>query len=90
MLPAADVSALVAARHGDPFAVLGLQADNAGRLWLRAMLPGATSVAVVDASTGKRIAVLTLRDAGGLWEAAIPRRKKRFAYRLQVQWAAGR
>jgi len=89
MLRAADVSALVAARHGDPFAVLGLHADESGSLWLRAMLPGAASVAVVDAKTGRRVAALALRDPGGLWEGAMPRRRKRFEYRLEVQWSAG-
>ena len=89
MLRAVDVSALVCASHGDPFAVLGLHADDKGVLWLRAMLPGATSVVVVDARTGKRVAALALRDMGGLWEASIPRRKRRFDYRLTVQWAAG-
>jgi len=89
MLQAADVAALVEARHGDPFAVLGLHAAAAGKLWVRAMLPGAASVRVLDAGTGKRVAELSLRDAGGLWEAPIQRRKTRFDYRLAVQWAHG-
>jgi 1,4-alpha-glucan branching enzyme len=89
MLAEAQARALVEARHSDPFAVLGLHADAKGMLWLRAMLPGAASVTVLDAQTGKRIVALGLRDPAGLWEAAIPRRKKRFAYRLQVQWQAG-
>ena len=89
MLDAATVGQLVEARHGDPFAVLGLHADADGVLCLRAMLPGAVSVAVLDAKTSKRVAALTLLDAAGLWEGAIPRRKKRFDYRLHVQWAAG-
>ena len=89
MLSDADVQALVAARHGDPFAVLGLHADANGTWWLRAMLPGAASVGVRDAKTGKRIADLALRDEAGLWEAPIPRRRKRFDYRLHVCWTAG-
>jgi 1,4-alpha-glucan branching enzyme len=89
MLSAADVAALVQARHADPFAVLGLHADAGGALWLRAMLPGATAVAVLDAAGGRRIAALAQRDEAGLWEAVMPRRKKRFDYRLQVQWATG-
>ncbi|MES2958108.1 MAG: 1,4-alpha-glucan branching protein GlgB [Pseudomonadota bacterium] len=89
MLSATEVDALVSARHSDPFAALGLHADAKGALWLRAMLPGAAGVAVLDAGTGKSVAALALRDPGGLWEGAIPRRKKRFDYRLQVQWAAG-
>ena len=89
MLIAADVDALVAGRHRDPFAVLGLHVDAKGTLWLRAMLPGATGVAVLDAVSGKRVVALALRDDAGLWESPIPRRKKHFDYRLQVQWAAG-
>jgi 1,4-alpha-glucan branching enzyme len=89
MLPNSDVACLVEARHNDPYSVLGMHADSTGRLWLRAMLPGANSVVVVDMSTGKRVANLTLRDPAGLWEGAIPRRKTRFDYRLAVQWANG-
>ena len=89
MLAQTDVDALVAARHQDPFAVLGLHADTHGTLWLRAMLPGAVSVEAVDAKTGRRIAMLQQRHADGLWEAKIPRRKQRFDYRLRVQWATG-
>jgi 1,4-alpha-glucan branching enzyme len=85
----AEAAALVEARHGDPFAVLGLHADADGKLWLRAMLPGATSVAVIDTATGKRAADLSLRDPAGLWEGVIARRKNRFDYRLAVQWANG-
>ena len=89
MLPDADVQALADARHGDPFAVLGLHADAGGRLWARAMLPGAASVAVVDAATGRKAANLSLRHESGLWEAPVPRRKNRFDYRLAVQWIHG-
>jgi len=89
VLPDDDVHALVEARHGDPFAVLGLHADAQGKLWVRAMLPGASSVAVVDAASGRKVVDLALRDDTGLWEAAIPRRKNRFDYRLRVQWANG-
>jgi 1,4-alpha-glucan branching enzyme len=89
MLAEAEVAALVAASHGDPFAVLGLHADAQGKLWLRALLPGAAGVAVIDAASGKRAAELALRDPAGLWEGPIARRRKRFDYRLQVQWSAG-
>ena len=39
----ADVTAIIGARHGDPFAVLGPHATAAG-LVIRALVPGATSV----------------------------------------------
>jgi 1,4-alpha-glucan branching enzyme len=85
----ADVAALAEARHGDPCAVLGLHADALGKLWLRTMQPGAAAVAVVDAASGQRVAALAPRGDGGLWEGAIPRRRKRFDYRLAVRWPAG-
>ena len=89
MLASTDIAALVAAAHSDPFAVLGLHADAKGKHSLRAMLPGAIGVDVLDLQTGKHVVALELRDDSGLWEAAIPRRKKRFEYRLKVQWADG-
>ena len=89
MLADADLQALLAARHGDPFAVLGMHADDEGRLWLRALLPGAASVVVHDAATGRRIAGLALRDERGFFEGSLPRRRQRFDYRLQVTWHDG-
>jgi len=94
MLSDAEVDALLGARCGDPFALLGLHADAEGTLWLRALLPGAGAVAVheaaVGAEPGKRVATLALRHADGLWEGPIPRRKKRFDYRLHITWSDGR
>ena len=89
MLDAGTVADLLTARHADPFSVLGLHADATGRLWLRTLLPGAASVLVVDAGSGKTLLDLPLRDAAGLFEGAIPRRRKRFEYRLHVRWQSG-
>jgi len=86
MLASDQVEALCAARHGDPFAVLGLHADAAGKLWIRALLPGAASVALL--ADGKRLVELTERG-DGFFEAAVPRRRNRFDYRLAVRWADG-
>ena len=88
MLEQSTIDALLAARHPDPFAVLGLHADARGALWLRALLPGAATVEVLDAATGKKVVELTLRHHDGLFEARIPLRRKRFDYRLQVRWHA--
>jgi 1,4-alpha-glucan branching enzyme len=88
MLSDADLNDLVEARHGDPFRVLGLH-EEAGSLWVRAMLPAAALVEVVDAASGKAVADLTLRHEAGLWEGALPRRKNRFDYRLKIRWADG-
>ena len=60
---AGDVEALVAARHGDSFAVLGLHETPAG--WaIRALVPGAEAVEAIDAD-GRVIAGLALRDGAG-------------------------
>ena len=88
MLGQGDIAALLEARHPDPFAVLGLHADASGKLWLRALLPGATSVELLDAASGRTLTdVPPLRD--GLFEARVPLRRKRFDYRLKVRWANG-
>ncbi len=89
MLRKSAVRALVAARHADPFAVLGLHADAEGALWIRALLPAAKTVEVLAANTGKCIATLDQRDPAGLFEGEIPRRKNWFDYRLRVTWDDG-
>jgi 1,4-alpha-glucan branching enzyme len=89
VLAEADVQALVEARHSDPFAALGLHADDQGALWVRAMLPGATAVGMHEAAHGLRVAALSRRHVAGLWEAKLEHRSERFDYRLQVQWADG-
>ncbi|WP_424976345.1 1,4-alpha-glucan branching protein GlgB [Dinoroseobacter sp. S124A] len=84
LTPPAAAEALVAGRHGDPFAVLGLH-DLDGKLVLRALRPEADGVEVLDAKTGRRLAGLSpVTGAPGLFEGVIPRRKKRFAYRLRM------
>ena len=88
MISDADLDALLAGRHADPFARLGLHTGDDGRLWLRALLPGAAEVTLLDAASGKRItAVEHRRD--GFFEAMVPRRKNRFDYRLAVRWDTG-
>ncbi len=86
MLTPHDIDLLRSASHPDPFAVLGLHADGAGALWLRAWLPGAASVSAVDADSGQVLATLALRHVDGLFEARLPG-ADRPSYRLQVLWA---
>ena len=42
--------------YKDPFTVLGMHSEK-GKLIVRALLPQAVSVAVVDSSTGKKISL---------------------------------
>src|SRR5580698_8903373 len=46
-----QIAAIVAARPGDPFAFLGMHETGDG-LVVRAMLPGAETVEVIDVATG--------------------------------------
>ncbi len=89
-LSVVEAAALVAGQHGDPFSVLGLHHDAGGKLLVRALLPGAARVAIVEAPPGTRV-VRWLKPvhADGLFEAPLTIRRKRFAYRLRVIWQSG-
>ncbi len=89
MLEPAEVAALLAARHADPFAVLGLHAAASGQLWLRALLPGAAKVAALHAASGRLIVELIEVDPAGFFEARVPLLDKHFDYRLRIDWHAG-
>jgi 1,4-alpha-glucan branching enzyme len=73
--------------------VLGLHADVDGRLWLRAMLPGAGHVAVLDADSGELLGELASRRAEGFFEGPLSAEPRAGAapldYRLQVRWHDG-
>ena len=76
---------LAAGHHADPFYVLGLHELKGGALVLRAVRPEADTVEVLDAGTGKVIVALApVAGAEGVFAAAIPRRRKRFAYKLRM------
>ena len=83
-LASQEAEALSAGRHGDPFSVLGLHVQE-GALWLRAFVPGAEEIEAIDPKTGKAIVRLaTASSTPGLFEARVPRRRKKFAYKLRV------
>jgi 1,4-alpha-glucan branching enzyme len=73
--------------HGDPFALLGMHEAD-GKLLVRALLPGATSVQVVDRKTGKACAPLARLDDSDVFAGVIGRRKNRFPYLLDVDWGS--
>ncbi len=85
MLTHADAAALAAARHDDPFAVLGMHVSD-GALVVRAVLPGASRVEVIDTATAHSVAKLAQVHADGVFEGRIARRHSRFDYRLRVTW----
>ena len=79
MLPDTDLQALLQARHPDPFAALGLQADAQGTLWVRALLPGAefsTRSPYPDArrllDAGVTVAIATDCNPGSSFTTSMP------------------
>jgi 1,4-alpha-glucan branching enzyme len=86
MLSEADIAALAGARHPDPFSVLGPhRVDDVA--WVRAMLPGADAVELLDATSGAPLATLRRIDPAGLFEAPVAGALG--AYRLRVRWQHG-
>ncbi len=86
MLEAAAVQALTEARHGDPFAVLGLHPGPGGALWVRVLNPQAAQITLlVD---GQPLVALKAKG-GGFFEAQVPGKRERFDYRLRIQWPDG-
>ncbi|MBS1207969.1 MAG: glgB [Proteobacteria bacterium] len=88
MLSNQEIERILAARHDDPFAVLGMHAAPDRKLWVRAFLPGALSVEVISTSTGRSRGKLAMRRDEGFFEAPL-RAVTRFAYRLRVTWTDG-
>jgi 1,4-alpha-glucan branching enzyme len=85
MLHPHDIEALRQGRHGDPFAVLGPHADAGGECRVRAVLPGAEAVHLLQ--SGAAAAPLARLHTDGLFEGVLPAPGD---YRLQVLWSDGR
>ena len=64
------IDALVEARHGDPFAVLGPHAAASGTA-IRAFIPNATSVEVIGRDTGLPLGTLRRAHDAGFWSGCI-------------------
>jgi len=81
----ADLDALMAARHADPFAVLGPHPDAEGVV-VRACLPGAVSVQVADPDR-QPLATLVPVHPGGIFAGRLD--KLPGNYRLRIRWPDG-
>ncbi|PWF55343.1 1,4-alpha-glucan branching protein GlgB [Massilia glaciei] len=87
------VDALMAGDHADPFAVLGMHFEG-GALVVRALLPGADQVWVLDAADGATLARLERCGASAVFAGAVAEpsagpsegRAAPFPYRLRVDW----
>ena len=89
MISDAEVECLVEGTHADAFSLLGLHADAAGCLWIRALLPGAVAVSLRATDPACAVVELVQRHPEGLFEAAVPRHRIAFDYRLDVRWDDG-
>ncbi len=81
--PDPQIAAVVEARHSDPFSFLGMH-EATGGISVRAMLPGAQDMWVVESVTGEVAAKAVQIHRDGFFVAKIPDRKKPFRYRLRV------
>ncbi|AWB67692.1 1,4-alpha-glucan branching enzyme [Saccharobesus litoralis] len=72
------------ARVYNPHEVLGFVTTDEGTLKLRAWVPNATRVEVLELQSGKYIQDLALVDEQGLFESAIKGRKKKFDYKFRI------
>ncbi len=86
-----DVNLIAHGDHPDPFRVLGMHRVSLGgeiRLVVRAFLPVASRVSVVNADTGEAVPMERVHGSG-FFEAVLPRGTESFPYRLRVADAAG-
>jgi 1,4-alpha-glucan branching enzyme len=82
-----DLQAILGARHGDPFGVLGPHVTDAG-LAVRAFVPNADSIAVVGLD-GRLFVNLTRKHPHGFFEGLVPDLVPGTLYRLRAQNAGG-
>jgi len=82
-LPDPKVEAIVEGRHDDPFSFLGMHRTDGG-ICVRAMLPAAQEMAVVDSSTGKIAAEGVQVHPDGFFVATLADRPEPFRYRLRI------
>ena len=85
MTDESQIDALVAGRHNNPFAFLGLHKTRGGRV-VRTFQPDATSVDLVERS-GRKLATMKRTHPAGLFEAPMPPRKR--SYALRIHWQSG-
>jgi len=85
MLSDNDIADLAAARHADPFGVLGMHLRG-GTLWVNAVLPGALGVDVIDRASGEAVAALQRQRDTCVFSARLDGRQEAFDYLLRVTW----
>ncbi len=79
------INQIISGHYADPFSLLGMHTVAAG-LEVRALLPDADQVWVIDADKGKKVVELRRTDERGFFVGLMPRRKNVFRYQLEVRW----
>jgi len=82
------VEAIVNARHSDPFAVLGPHQVAPDQWEVRAMVPDAQAIEVLDWSGSRTVATMERRHEAGFFVARV-KASERPGYRLRVQTVHG-
>jgi 1,4-alpha-glucan branching enzyme len=84
-----NVEKIVAARHGDPFSFLGMHEEAGEGLVVRAFLPEARAVHVINAKDGKVLAELSRIKKTDVFAGPVAPSGPPFHYRLRVTTAGG-
>ena len=93
MIDACDARRIADGTHADPFSVLGLHSAG-GKQTIRAFIPGAAGIEVLDKKTMRRIVSLKqVPEAPDIFVGQALRRRTPFAYLLRItkdedQWIA--
>ncbi|OYX83363.1 MAG: 1,4-alpha-glucan branching enzyme, partial [Azorhizobium sp. 35-67-5] len=85
------LAALVEGRHGDPFGFLGPHQVN-GSTVVRTFQPGAKTLEIVEAGTGRVLAPLQIIHPAGVFAGRLPARSRGQSGghdTLVIQWADG-
>ncbi|MEO3385360.1 1,4-alpha-glucan branching protein GlgB [Mesorhizobium sp. CAU 1741] len=80
-----DIPAIVGGRHGNPFAVLGMQGGEGHPVVVNVFAPHVSSVSVIDAASGEEVAELQRVHPDGFFCATLIDRREKFAYRLGLR-----
>jgi 1,4-alpha-glucan branching enzyme len=87
-LPDDEIAAIASGEHSDPFAVLGRHKAEGARTIVRAFVPGAERVDVVDAE-GAALGTLERRHPAGVFEGVLTRQYDLGRYGLDASNAGG-
>jgi 1,4-alpha-glucan branching enzyme len=78
-----EIAAIIEARHDQPFSFLGMH-QTADGIVVRAMLPVAAAMAVIDRATGAAAGIGARVHPAGFFLAVMAGRQQPFRYRLHA------